>query len=75
VARGDRQLGHALAVDEGAVRAAQIDQDPAALGRAQLGVARRRVDVAMGVEGHLTIGVAAELRAPGRRQLLALTAA
>ena len=50
-----------MAVDVGAVRAAEVDEDPVVrVARAKLGMTRARVDIAMRIERDLAIGMASE---------------
>jgi hypothetical protein len=61
--------------DERAVRRADVEQHPAAGLLAQLGVARRRVEILVRVEGDLVVGVAPEAQARHGLELLALARA
>src|SRR5262249_40373747 len=60
VAGGQGAALDALAVDEGAVPALQVDEQPGRALAARLGVLAAGVAVELGVEDHVPLGIAAE---------------
>src|SRR4029077_20263597 len=68
-------LGHAVAIDVGAVGAPEVDQDPAGVDLPQLGMTGAGIDVALRIERDLALGVAAEPHARRGREFLALATA